>query len=129
MMFEMEYRMESGKSLDALSELIEKTAPEHNFRVLAVHNVQETLSEKGFEIKPLKIFELCNAGFANEALKKDLSVALFMPCKIILRTENDKSLMILGKPSVISQMLPDSGLEEMAKKVEDNLIGLMNAIK
>lgn len=128
-MFELEYRIESDKSVEKLSELLEKTTPDHNFRILAVHNVQETLKEKGFDIKPLKIFELCNAGFANEALKKDLSVALFMPCKIVVRPENDKTLMILAKPSVISQMLPDSGLENMANEVEHNLIGLMNAIK
>jgi len=125
----LSYSVSSNKSFDELSALLEKTSPEMGFRVLAVHNVQETLAGKGFEIEPLKIFEVCNAGFADKALGNDINVAMFMPCKIVLRPENEKTRMTLVRPSMIAEMLPDAGLGELAGQVEKQLIEIMDAVK
>ena len=128
-MDKLSYSVSSNKSFDELSALLEKTSPEMGFRVLAVHNVQETLAGKGFEIEPLKIFEVCNAGFADKALGNDINVAMFMPCKIVLRPENEKTRMTLVRPSMIAEMLPDAGLGELAGQVEKQLIEIMDAVK
>jgi len=126
----MGYVIESSKSMDEVSSGLEQTTPEHGFSILAVHNVQETLTDKGYDSEPLKIYELCNAGFAHQALSNDINVAMFMPCKIVLRTDTDgKTLMTLVRPSMISAMLPESGLEKMAQEVEEKLIGIMDAVK
>jgi len=127
-MSEMEYTIESNKSIDEVTAILEKMTPEHNFRILAIHNVTETLAGKGFEIKPLKIFEVCNAGFAFKALGKDINVAMFMPCKIVLRQEENKTIITLVRPSMISKMLPDSGLEGIAGEVEEQLKELIENI-
>ncbi len=125
----MAYVVESKRSVAELGRLMEETAPKHNFRILAVHDVQETLGEKGFKIEPLRIYELCNAGFAYKALQSDVNVAMFMPCKIVLRQDNDKTTMTLVRPSMISQMLPESGLEDLAAEVEKQMAEIMNEIK
>ncbi len=122
------YTVESDKSIDDVSTLLEKITPEHNFRILAVHDVRETLAEKGFEISPLKIYEVCNAGFAYNVLSKDINAAMFMPCKIVLRQEDNKTVITLVRPSMISQMLPDSGLENLAGGVEKQLKELIDKI-
>ncbi len=127
-MSELGYSIESDKSIDDASISLAKITPEFNFRILAIHNVKETLAEKGFEIKPLKIYEVCNAGFAHKALGKDINVAMFMPCKIILRQEENKTIITLVRPSMISKMLPDSGLEELAGNVEEQLKELIENI-
>jgi len=121
------FRLESNKPFDTVVENIEKQTAEHKFRVLAVHDVQETLAEKGFERKPLKIIEVCNAGFAHQALQKEIEVALFMPCRFAVYTESDKTIVSLNRPSVIAQMLPDAGLEELAGGVEETLKQVMKA--
>jgi len=123
------YTIESSKSFDDVSTALEKTSPERGFRVLAVHNVKETLAGKGFEIEPLKIFEVCNAGFAYKALGNDISVAMFMPCKIVVRPRGDKTVMTLVRPSMIAEMLPDAGLNDLANDVEKQLIGIIDEIK
>lgn len=127
-MNELSYTVKSDKTIDEVSVLLDKIAPENNFRVLAVHDVKETLAEKGFEIEPLKIYEVCNAGFAYKALSKDINVAMFMPCRIVLRQEKNKTVITLALPTMISQMLPDSGLEEMASEVEKQLKGIIDKI-
>jgi uncharacterized protein (DUF302 family) len=119
------FRLETNKPFDTVVENIEKQTAEHKFRVLAVHNVKETLAEKGFERKPLKIIEVCNAGFAHQALQKDIDVALFMPCRFAVYTKGDKTIVSLNRPSVISQMLPDAGLDELAGGVEETLKQVM----
>ncbi|MCX6829803.1 MAG: DUF302 domain-containing protein [candidate division Zixibacteria bacterium] len=128
-MKEIAYQVESGKSFEELTELLEKTSPARGFRVLAVHDTQATLAEKGFQIEPLKIFEVCNASFAYKALGKNIDAALFMPCKIVVRSGKGKTVMTLAKPSMIAEMLPGSGLEEMANEVEYQLIAIMNEVK
>ncbi len=121
--------VETGKKFKDVCDSLEKISPERGFRVLAIHDVQETLAGKGFEIAPLKIFEVCNAGFAYKALKSDISVAMFMPCKIVVRPRGDKTSMTLVRPSMISEMLPEAGLGELAAEVEKKLLGIMDEIK
>ncbi len=128
-MSDLAYTVESNKSFEDISAALEKTSPEKNFRVLAIHDVKETLHEKGFEIKPMRIFEVCNAGFAYKAIDNDVNVAMFMPCKIVVRGEEGKTVMTLVRPSMISQMLPESGLDELAADVEKQLAGILDEIK
>ncbi|UCD93888.1 MAG: DUF302 domain-containing protein [Candidatus Zixiibacteriota bacterium] len=122
------YTVETDKAFDEVSRLVEKLSPERGFRVLAVHDVQKTLSEKGLEIMPLKIFEICNAGLAHKAIDSDVNVAMFMPCKIVIRSEGDKTSVTLVRPSMIAKMLPDSGLGDLAAEVEDKLRGILDEI-
>jgi uncharacterized protein (DUF302 family) len=125
----MAYTITSNRSLDEISKLLDKTAPEHSFRILAVHDVKQTLGEKGFEIEPLMIYEICNAGFAYKALSKDINVAMFMPCKIVIRPEGNVTSMTLVRPTMISELLPESGLDQLAAEVEQQIIGILNEIK
>lgn len=127
-MKEMAYRRETTKPFEQVTSELEKLIPERGFRVLAIHDTKATLAEKGFEIEPLKIFEVCNAGFAYKALGKNIDTALFMPCKIVVRSEKGKTHLALMKPSLIAEFLPGSGLEELAGEVEKQIIGIMNEV-
>jgi len=128
-MNEMGYRVESRKAFQEVNSLLEKIAPERGFRVLAIHDTQATLAEKGFKIDPMKIIEVCNGKFAYEAIGKNVDVSLFMPCRIVVREEKGKTIITLARPSMISQMMPGFGLEEMASEVERQLSGIINEVK
>lgn len=121
------YRIESDKPFDTVVANLEKETANNKFRVLHIHDVQATLAEKGFEREPLKIIEVCNAGFAYEALQKQLNVALFMPCKFVVHTEGNKTVVTLGRPMMISEMMPRAGLNELAADVETTLKRVMEA--
>ncbi len=121
------YRLESDKPFETVVENLERLSPEHQFRVLAVHDVQKTLAEKGFEREPLTIIEICNAGFAHQALQKEIDVALFMPCKFTVYHAGNKTVVTLNRPTMIAEMLPGAGLEELAGQVEETLKKVMAA--
>jgi uncharacterized protein (DUF302 family) len=120
------YTLKTKKSFADVVAALEAATPEHQFRVLHVHDVQATLAEKGLQRGPLKIIEVCNSGFAHVALQKEINVALFMPCKFTVYTEGPETIVTLGRPSVISQMMPAAGLEELAGNVEVSLKKIMH---
>ena len=122
---EFAYTLETQKPFDKVVAALEENTPKHQFRVLAVHDVQATLAEKGFQRGPLKIVEICNARFANQALQLDPEVAVFLPCRYAVYTEGSKTIVKLGRPSMIAAVMPDSGLGDFAGQVEEILKQIM----
>ncbi|MCO5385098.1 MAG: DUF302 domain-containing protein [Desulfosporosinus sp.] len=84
------YSVVTTKSFEEAVKSVGEKTQANGFRVLYVHDVQETLAEKNFKIQPLKILEVCNAKFASNALEIDLVVSLLMPCKINVYSEEGK---------------------------------------
>jgi uncharacterized protein (DUF302 family) len=125
-MFDIGYRVESKRPFEEVTSRLEAAIPQNGFRVLAVHDVQKTLEDKGFDSKPLKIIELCNAKFAHEALSREIDVAMLMPCKIVVRSEGTGSVMTMVRPSMISQFFPTAGLDKLAAEVEDVMKRIMD---
>jgi uncharacterized protein (DUF302 family) len=115
----------SAPFADVVTALEEKVG-KHAFRVLVVHDVQKTLSEKGLARGPLKIIEVCNAVFAHEALQKDIDVAMFMPCRYTVYTEGLRTCVTLARPTMIARMMPGIGLESLANEVEATLKRIMD---
>jgi len=114
-------RMESDKPFDTLVDDLQEQVVARGFRVLAVHDVQETLAEKGFERGPLKIVEVCNAKFAHEATKAEIGAAAFMPCRYTVHTSGDRTVLTLARPTMLSELMPGAGLRELATEVEEIL--------
>ena len=125
MIEQLAYTLTSDKPFADVVANIENQTAEHKFRVLAVHDVQKTLEEKGLSRGPLKIIEVCNAVFAHEALSKNVNVALFMPCKYSVYEQDGKTFVTLGRPMMISQMMPNAGLEDLAGRAEATLKSIM----
>lgn len=119
------HRLESDKPFDEVVRNLHEQTAAHRFRVLAEHDVQATLAEKNLERGPLKIVEVCNAGFAYEATQKNVGVAIFMPCRYSIHTDNGKTVVTLGRPTMIAQMMPEAGLADLADEVEQTLKTIM----
>jgi uncharacterized protein (DUF302 family) len=122
----IEYRVESDRPFDEVVNAVEKLSVEKSFRVLHVHDVQSTLAEKGLEREPLKIIEICNGKFAHEALQKDMSVSLFMPCKINVYTEDGKTQIKAMRPAAIAEFMPEAGLDDLAADVDKIVIEIVD---
>ncbi|MBD3404118.1 DUF302 domain-containing protein [candidate division GN15 bacterium] len=122
---EMGYKLSSDKAFDDVVTSLEENVAKHQFRVQGVHDVRQTLAEKGFEREPLKIIEVCNASFAHQALSKDIDVAMFMPCRYSVYTKDGRTHVTLARPSMIARMLPGIGLEPLAEEVETTLKKIM----
>lgn len=128
MMDKLAYTVHSDKPFDEVVANIESQTAENQFRVLAVHDVKQTLAEKGLERKPLKIIEVCNARFAHEALGREVNVAMFMPCKFtVYEEDNGKTAVTLARPQMIAELMPQAGLDDLAADVETTLKKVMES--
>jgi len=121
--------VETSKSFEGAVEAVEKKTAEKGFRVLNTHDVAGALAEKGFAREPLKIVEVCNARYAAEALKKDVSVALMLPCPIAVYMKGVKVFISTMRPSALTEFYPKSGIEEIAQQVEQTVLQIIEEAK
>ncbi len=124
-----EYTVETGKSFDEAVSAVEQKSAEKGFRVLHTHDVAATLAEKGFPREPLKIVEVCNARYASEVLKKDVKIALMLPCPISVYAQGGKTFISTMLPSTMADFYPKAGVEALAAEVEKAVVGIIDAAK
>ena len=113
------------KSFDDAVAAIEKKAAENSFRVLHIHDVAATLADKGFPREPLKIIEICNAKYASQVLKKDVRIALMLPCPISVYLQGGKTFITTLLPSLMAEFYPQAGIDEIARQVEDIVLKIV----
>ncbi len=96
------------------------------FGVLTEIDVAATLKAKiGVERNPLKILGACNPGFANRALEADPTVALMMPCNVVLSQEGNQVRISAVDPT----MLMDSpGMKALADEAVELLRAAVSAV-
>ncbi|MBM4176231.1 MAG: DUF302 domain-containing protein [Ignavibacteria bacterium] len=121
----MNLTLKSKKNFEQALEDLQMKVTENNFRVLHVHNVRETLKEKGFEIENYSIVEVCNAKFANEVLGTNKEYGVLMPCKINVYSDKGETFLSMPLPSVMIEKFQMKGVDEIAKTVEEILIKVM----
>ena len=123
------YTVETSKPFDLAVQAVEQKTVEKGFRVLHTHDVAATLAEKGFPRDPLKIVEVCNARYASEVLKKDINIALMLPCPITVYTKSGATYISTMLPSTLMDFYPQAGIEEIARKVEQVVLEIVNEAK
>lgn len=123
------YTVITTKSFDQAVKSVEEQTQANGFRVLYVHDVQETLAEKDFKIQPLKIVEVCNAKFASSALDIDLVVSLLMPCKINVYSAEGKIVISTIRPTSLASIFNKKELRTFAEDVEKVLIKIIDLSK
>ena len=118
---EFEYTVETDKSYEDAIEAVQDALERRGFRVQFVHDVADTLAEKGFEREPITIIETCNAKYANAVLEADVAIALMLPCPVVVYKKDGMVYISTLRPSVIGSFYPDAGIEDIAGEVEDIL--------
>lgn len=91
---------------------VREALAEQGFGVLTEIDVAATLKTKiGVERGPLKILGVCNPVLANAVLEHDDSVALLLPCNVVLDTVDGGTRVRAIDPL---GMLASDGLDELA---------------
>jgi uncharacterized protein (DUF302 family) len=124
-----QYTVNSNKPFEAAVSAVEQKTSEKGFRVLHTHDFAATLAEKGLTREPLTIIKICNARYANEALNKEVSVALMLPCPIAVYSKDGTTFISAMRPSALADFYPESGIEDIAAAVEKTVLEIVNEAK
>lgn len=116
-----EYTVSTKKNFDFAVDAIVNETEKAGFRVLYIHDVQDTLFKKGFTIKPLKIVEICNAKNAYAAIEKNIALALILPCKINVYLKGGKVFISALRPTVIKEIFPTHDIDYLLTEVDEKM--------
>jgi uncharacterized protein (DUF302 family) len=96
---------------------------EYKFGVLCAIPLSEKFKEKGIAFdEKMTICEVCNPFEANKIMGINEQAMFFLPCKIIIRTVNQKTFLEMANPTSLVAPFNDPELTKLAKTIEDTLI-------
>jgi len=113
-----DYTVTTEKAFEEAVKAVEKETKNAGFKVLYIHDVTATLKEKGFEIEPFKIIEICNAKSAYTVLQADIKIGLCLPCKINVYRKDGKTYISGMRPVVLPQFFPNANLGNLPVEVD-----------
>ncbi|KKQ52362.1 MAG: hypothetical protein UT19_C0007G0070 [Candidatus Woesebacteria bacterium GW2011_GWB1_39_10b] len=126
---DFDYTVITEKPFDEAVVAIEQETKKAGFRVLYIHDVTATLKEKGFEIEPFKIIEICNAKSAYTVLQADIKIGLCLPCKVNVYVKGSKTFISGMRPVILPQFFPKADLGNLPAEVDEIIRGIINRSK
>lgn len=124
----MYYIVDTPKSFDQASTDLEAAVKRHQFGVLHVHDLGNTLRGKGVDFKDeCKVFEVCNPGQAAKVMGFDMRLNMALPCRISVYTEHGQTRIGLIKPAaMLAGLSQDAALLQIANEVEAQTLQMVD---
>ena len=127
----MYYIVDTPKSFDQASADLEAAVKRHQFGVLHVHDLGNTLRSKGVDFKDeCKVFEVCNPAQAAKVMGLDMRLNMALPCRISVYTEQGQTRIGLIKPAaMLAGLSQDAALLDIANEVEAQTLQMVDEAK
>ncbi len=116
------YEKSTDKNLNDAVQSLENNLKSNGFGVLWQLNFKDKLKEKGLDFKnDFIVLEVCNPKQAKEVLDYNIHIGYVLPCKMVVRRENDKTYIGMLRPEVLIGLFESPELKGVAQKVEESL--------
>jgi uncharacterized protein (DUF302 family) len=113
----------------AVVEEVRAALKEQGFGVLTEIDVQATLREKlGEETEPYLILGACNPPLAHRALSADPSIGLLLPCNVVVRTAEGRTVVEALDPNIMVEVTGDATLSLIAAEASVRLNAALAAV-
>ncbi|HTO04047.1 MAG TPA: DUF302 domain-containing protein [Opitutus sp.] len=122
----MLFELSTTKNLSEVSAALHVAAQAHQFGVMHVHNLKETMAKKGVEFpRECLVFEVCQPQQAKKVLEGDMSVSTALPCRISVYEREGQTILATLKPTALLALFGVPQLETVAREVEDEILQIM----
>lgn len=127
----MRFIESSNKTVEQVLTDLQDRIKANAFGVLNIHNLKETLKNKGFDLtNACYVLDVCNPKQALHVLNQDIGMNVALPCRVSVYEDEGKTRIAMIKPTAMLNALSDSAeLETVAQEVEATLIKIIREAK
>jgi uncharacterized protein (DUF302 family) len=122
----MLFDIRSNKKLEAIDLGLQEAAARHQFGIIAVHNLKETMAKKGVEFAgECLVYEVCNPHQAKKVLEANGAVSTALPCRISVYRSGDGYRLATILPTALMKIFATPSLVPIAREVEAVIVAMM----
>ncbi len=127
----MHYIVDTNKSVDQAAADLEAAVKKHQFGVLHVYDLKQTLKSKGVDFaNECRILEVCNPQQAARVLSTDMQMNMALPCRISVYEQDGKTRIGMIRPgALLANLSTDPKLKAIAEEVEHQTIRMIDEAK
>jgi len=123
------FQLSTTKGFALACSALELAVAEHEFGILAVHDLGQTLRSKGIDFEEqCRVFEVCNPQQAARVLAANMALTTALPCRISVYTEAGRTRIGMIRPAaMLASLSNDPSLREVARAVEASTTAIIEA--
>lgn len=119
-------QIKSNKSMDEIERGLQESAARHQFGVIAVHDLKETLKKKGVDLAmECRIYEVCNPHQAKKVLDANGAISTALPCRISVYGSAKEYTLATMRPTEMMKEFANPEIELVAQEVEKVILQMM----
>lgn len=122
-------RIELDTTYDDAIARVKVALKEQGFGVLTEIDVRQTLKDKlDIDVDAQIIFGACNPQLVHRALEIDPRVATLLPCNVVVRTENGRTVVEALDPKIIADVPENPALAPIAAEAGQRIEAALDAL-
>ena len=119
----------TGYSFEQAIEKVTEELKKEGFGVLTTIDVKDTLKKKiDVDFKKYTILGACNPKLAHSALQVEEELGLLLPCNVIVYEKNDKTIVSIFDPRVMTLVIENPEMKSVAEEVKNKLQRVLEAV-
>src|SRR5438067_952704 len=121
------YVKQASGSVDDVSEKVLSAAACHHFGVIAMHDLRQRMQDQAVEFTPeCRVFEMCNARRAKQALEANPAISTVLPARISVYEEAGTVKVAMIRPTAMLELIGDRSLMRLAREVEQAMVEIVD---
>lgn len=116
-------------TFDQAIEKVTEELKKEGFGVLTTIDVKDTLKKKiDVDFKKYTILGACNPKLAHSALQVEEELGLLLPCNVIVYEKNDKTVVSIFDPRVMTLVIENPEMKPVAEEVKNKLQRVLESV-